>query len=179
MSLLNNNEYTLTIEYEGHQMSYDFLSKLSPLYSSVRQIRTNPVKKFVKDTDDEDILFQIYENSDMAERIAIDNDNDFTNESEIPYYVVKYVTAKTQYDMFLEVYLDLANTNAKSIDLADFSVSGGDLEGLEEILDMLEDELDKWKLKLKGQSKAKPVSAVKAEGTYPLRTRREFGGTNG
>jgi len=173
--LKENNKYKLQIRYKDYEKNITFYTKLKPLYASVYQVRSMPIKNFIKKVEDEEIRFQIYENSKLAERIAKDNDNEF-NKEDPPYYVMSYVIAKTKYDIFLNVYLDLASRSAKDIKLADFEVENGNMDSLKDLLEMLKDEVEEKEKKLKGLSKAKPKSVLKSEGDrdYSFEIRKEF-----
>ena len=175
MALLTNNKYELKISYDGQQTTKEFITELTPYYASIAQIRTTPIKTFVSDIADKEIMFKIYDNSKLAQQLSKEHDNDdWIGDEDIPYYVINYVITKTKYDIFLAQYLNIAKQNSRSIDLADFSVDSGEMDGLKDLLDDLEDEYKYWEDKLTGVGEASPVSVVKAEGSYPFENRSEL-----
>lgn len=93
MALLNNNEYNLTIKIKGKEYKFNFLSALSPFYTSINTIKYSIIGETIIDLPEKEIALQIYDNSVLAEEIAEHSENPFDTELP-PFYVRKYVEEK-------------------------------------------------------------------------------------
>lgn len=175
MPLIENNEYKLKIVIKNKEYSFNFTTELNPFYASVKLVRYSVIKDLIEGIDDKDIMFQIYDNSVLAEEIAESRNNSFDTE-EPPFYVRKYVSEKTKYDLLFRVYLSLINKASHNTQLADFRTESKRPNQLKDLLDMLKSSYLEWEEQLKGlnnRGSAKPLSATKAGNSqYPLSERR-------
>lgn len=171
MPLLNNNEYELKISYKNTEYKFNFITQLNPFYSSVQSIRFSMIKDMIENIDDKDIMFQIYENSVLANEIAASSNNSFDEENP-PFYVMKFVSEKSKYDLLFRVYLKLINKASHNTQLADFRTESRRPNQLKDLLDMLKSSYLEWEEQIRGlnnRGRAKPASATRAGSTqYPL-----------
>lgn len=174
MALLNNNEYNLTIKIKGKEYKFNFLSALSPFYTSINTIKYSIIGETIIDLPEKEIALQIYDNSVLAEEIADHSGNPFDTELP-PFYVRKYVEEKTKYDLLFRVYISMLNKSGKHMQLADFTIQKNAPGDLKDLLNLLKQSYLEWEEQIRGlnnRGRAKPVYAVKAgSNDYPLSER--------
>lgn len=169
--LYPNNEYILEVRYKSTVKRKEFISELDPLLCSIYQVRSTPIKHFISMIDDEEILVNIYENSRLVKKKVKEYNFDFDKE-DIPFIMTQYVIAKSKYDIFLSAYLDMMSSSSSKYRLADFAIEASDgINNLKDLLDLLKDDVEEWEEKMKG-GKAKGLSVMRAEGSYPFGERR-------
>jgi hypothetical protein len=168
--LFENNEYTLKVNALGNEQTFKLISKISPALTTIKIIKNSNVGSFLKDINDEIVLYSIYDNSVLAIDIAESSGNEIDIDKP-SFEAVKYTTLKSELDLLYALYLQ--KTSTKSTTLGDFSVDAFKFEEISPILDELREQIDYWEGVLRGNesSFASPLSVTKSEGTYSLSDR--------
>lgn len=170
--LLANQLYTFTIEVHGQVQTVSFTSQYSPLFASVRRIRSD-YRTLFADYGDDHINQLIHDNSKLAmelSEVAIDL------AEEIPYAAKQFARYKTEYDLAMDLFLTLSTKGGQQDkQIGDMRIAKQvTAPNLKPILDALKQHADTWELQL-GGSKNAPASGVRAGGTaYPLAARVGF-----
>ena len=186
----DNCIYRLKIDgiksYCGDEINFDetFCTKLSPLYCSLKSVKTLLGKNI--SVKDEDILYNIRENSLLADYLYANRKN-FSNNifqdeikidpTNVPIEVREYVRYKTAYDMCLTITVDSTASSGISGTVGDvtFSEKEGEVD-LEGVLDALKSALKRWEDAVRGyaiEGRALPKGAVRGS-TY-IDTGWEYG----
>lgn len=174
-----NQLYTVTLTIKGQEKIVSFTSRYSPLFSSVRQVRSDFRDLFSTYSDD-DINRLIHDNSKMAIELtsqsttttAIDPDS----EDGVPYAAKQYVRYKTELDLATDLFLTLTTKSGQEDkQLADMRIMKQvQLPYIDGILKVLQQRMASWEAQVIGM-RAAPTSAVRAGGTtYPLNGRVSF-----
>jgi len=168
--LFENNEYTLKVNALDNEQTFKLISKISPALTTIKIIKNSNVGSFLKDINDEIVLYSIYDNSVLAIDIAESSGNEIDIDKP-SFEAVKYTTLKSELDLLYALYLQ--KTSTKSTTLGDFSVDAFKFEEISPILDELREQIDYWEGVLRGNesSFASPLSVTKSEGTYSLSDR--------
>lgn len=167
--LMENQLYTVTLNVSGETSTFSFTSRYTPLYSTVKLVKSEFNRMFSVFSDDE-INQLIQSNSILALEFAnpaIDTQDD------IPYYVKQYVRYKTQLDLITSLLIERSSQAGSSEKrLADLNIvkeyKTPELEG---ILKIIERRLAPWEAQLSGM-KARPTGSIRSGNTeYPIGTR--------
>lgn len=169
--LMENGRYEMRIKIGDMEKEITFQTKRTPLYTTIRTIRSD-YKQFFSVYSDEDILNVIHQNSLEAQETA----TSLLDNQETPYALKQYVRYKTELDLAMDLLLAL-NTEAgqTSKQLGEMTIQKQRyLQPLKDIIDLLQKKVDAWEVQAFGV-KTKPKSAVRAGNTvYPLNKRATF-----
>jgi len=183
MFLKFSYDYEIEIDIDGNTYQRNFTTAPDPIYASYRFIKDSSYYEMISSVDKSVVVNSMYENSIRAENIAKEFDNIWWDESkkeeekytELPYYVVEYVTLKTVYDLIkFSVYG--ANQSIDSASLADFDIDFGDMDRIEPVLDNLRERIDDLLslikgLGVRGNASARVFTPGEKGDPYPLRPR--------
>lgn len=169
--LMENGRYEMRIKIGDMEKEITFQTKRTPLYTTIRTIRSD-YKQFFSVYSDEDILNVIHQNSLEVQETA----TSLLDSQETPYALKQYVRYKTELDLAMDLLLAL-NTEAgqTSKQLGEMTIQKQRyLQPLKDIIDLLQKKVDAWEVQAFGV-KTTPKSAVRAGNTaYPLNARVSF-----
>ena len=170
--LLENNEYTFKINILGKEFKNEFLTEITPLYASIRNVKNSSIEAFIENISDKKIVSYLFDNSILADEIAESADTEVDEDNILA--ARNFVASKTIYQLLYSIYL--SRTSAESISLGDFDIDNIDFERIKPVADNLKDDIEYWKDRLKGKSNrghARPLHVKKDDGSYPLESRLE------
>jgi hypothetical protein len=163
--LMENQKYTFSFVVDGVECVYSFTSRYSPLYSTIKVIRSD-YWELLEELTDELVLFHIWQNSQLVREIA---DVELNFPDDKPNYAVKqYVRYKTEYDLVRALLITISTkAGAQEKHLGEFKITNEyKTPELEEILKRLKELVDEWEKAL-GVVVA-PRGAVKAGRNFPF-----------
>lgn len=166
--LMENQLYTIRLQVNGEIHEISFTSKYSPLFSSVRLIRSDYKELLASYTNDE-INRKIHDNSKLAIEIA---DPPFELDA-VPFYAKQYVRYKTILDLAKDLFLNLSTkSGTEDKQLSDMRIMKQvQAPYLKDVMNILENQVAAWEAQL-GGLRAAPRGAVRAgANTYPLNPR--------
>lgn len=169
--LMNNQLYSLEIMLNGKAHKYTFTSAYSPLFSSVKIIRSDLLEA-LQDIDDDTINFTIWQNSLLVMEIA----DAVTISIDAPITAAKnWVRYKTELDLLNTIYINIA-TNAGSIQktLGNMQISKSvKIPYLDEMLKVIKRKLNGEESKLKSSFAGGTYMRKAGDQSYPITVERK------
>lgn len=170
--LLGNQKYTVSFALNGESTSFTFTSRYSPLYSTVKIIRSDFPDLFSEISDDT-INFLIWQNSLLATEVG-DAENIVDG---VPNYAIKqYVRFKTEYNIVRNVLIAIgAEAGSTEKHLGEFKITKEvKTPELKAILDALKAELKEWETASGKVLQNRGATRALTNAPFPLNERVSF-----
>lgn len=166
--LLPNQEYHLSLSIKGETLQdVQFTSRYTPLYSTVKIIRSD-FRTLFADYTDHEIYQSIHMNSLLANELAGEDLS-----ADTPFYAKQYVRYKTEMDIITEVMVKVTSqSGSQEKSLGEFRIAT-DFKApkLDGILKLLQTRLMAWEIQLTGATVDAGSSVRAGASEYPLRGR--------